>query len=305
MTASKVVRSQQTTANEVVRSQQRTANEVSGYLTESAVLAPPRGATVRSRVLHQPVQAGIRRSIGGFVALLAVPLFAQSDAELARGTAVYNRSCATGYCHGLAGSPGSSAPGLAGRNLPISQITKATLEGVPGTPMPGWKTLLPEPDLKAVIAYVIKLSAEPPAPVRPPRPPRAAKRPPEIQRGRDLFFDATRGAQRCGTCHVSDGWGTPIGPELKGVTADLKAIVSKNTATAKMKSGESFPVLLIAQTKEMVRVYDLSSALPVLRTLSPGDVEIVPGSLWTHAAATANYTSEELAAIAPFLKSAK
>ncbi len=239
-----------------------------------------------------------------FAATTALPLIAQDDAEIARGAAIYTRSCATGYCHGPGGSAGNNAPRLAGRNLPLAQIVKATSDGVPGTPMPGWKSAMPDGDLRAVIAYVARLSAGTAPPVIPPRPPRTM-RPPEIQRGRDLFFDATRGAQRCGSCHQVDNWGTPIGPDLKGFTGDIRAVVSKNASTAKMKTGESFPVLLVAKASDMVRVYDMSSLLPVLRSMLPNEVEIVSGSTWTHAAAIANYKDEELTAIIPFLKSAK
>jgi len=237
-------------------------------------------------------------------AMIAFTVNAQDDAEAARGAAIYTRSCATGYCHGPSGSAGNNAPRLAGRNLPLAQIVKATTDGVPGTPMPGWKTAMPEADLKAVIAYVARLSASAPVPVLPARPPRTT-RPPDVQRGRDLFFDATRGAQRCGSCHQADGWGTPIGPDPKGFAGDVRAVVSKNASTARMKNGESFPVLLVAKTSEMVRVYDLSSLLPVLRSMLPSEVEIVNGSTWTHAAAIANYTDDELRAILPFLKTAK
>jgi len=241
----------------------------------------------------------------GLLLLTALALSAQDDAEAARGAAVYTRSCATGYCHGPGGSAGNNAPRLAGRNLPLAQIVKATSDGVPGTPMPGWKSSLPEPELKAVIAYVARLSAGPATvAVVPPRPPRTT-RPPEVQRGRDLFFDATRGAQRCGSCHQVDNWGTQIGPDVKGFSGDIRGVVSKNASTAKMKTGEAFPVLLVAKNAEMVRVYDMSSLLPVLRSMLPNEVDIVSGSAWTHASAIANYKDEELAAILPFLKSTK
>ena len=239
-----------------------------------------------------------------FIVFAALTLHAQDDAEAARGAAIYTRSCATGYCHGPGGSAGNNAPRLAGRNLPLAQIVKATSDGVPGTPMPGWKTAMPDAELKAVIAYVARLSAGAPVPVIPPRPART-QRPPDIQRGRDLFFDATRGAQRCGSCHTLDGWGTPIGPDLKGFAGDVRGVISKNSSTARMKNGETFPVLLVATTADAVRVYDMSSPLPVLRSMLPSEVEIAAGSTWTHAAAIANYKDEELAAMAPFLKSAK
>ncbi|MEO8026298.1 MAG: c-type cytochrome [Bryobacteraceae bacterium] len=234
-----------------------------------------------------------------------IPVSAQPpDPELVRGAAVYTRSCAVGYCHGPGGSAGNNAPRLAGRNLPLAQITRVTSEGVPGTAMPGWKASLPEADLRAVIAYVARLSSGAPMPVMPTRPQRV-RRPPDVQLGRDLFFDATRAALRCGTCHSVDGWGTAIGPDVAGFKGDIRSVVSKNASTAQIKTGERFPALLVSKTADEVRVYDLGAVLPVLRSFEPGDIEIVAGSTWTHAGAIANYKDEELASILPFLKAAK
>lgn len=240
----------------------------------------------------------------GLMLLAAIRLSAQpprEDPAVIKGAAVFAKSCSTGYCHGRAGAAGTNAPALAGKNLPLAQIARATTDGVPGTAMPGWKTTLPEDDLRAVITYVARISTGAPLILPPPRTPRVT-RPADVQRGRDLFFDATRGAQRCGTCHQADGWGTQVGPDPRGFKGDIRGVAARNVETVRLKSGEAFPALLIFKGSDAVRVYDLSSPLPVLRSFAPADVTITPGSSWTHSAAIANYTDEELAAIPAFLK---
>ena len=75
---------------------------------------------------------------------------------LERGVVVFAQSCATGYCHGAAGAAGS-APRLRGRSLGLNRVSAAVRDGIPQSAMPGWKDLLSEGDLSAVIAYVMSL----------------------------------------------------------------------------------------------------------------------------------------------------
>jgi hypothetical protein len=53
---------------------------------------------------------------------------------------------------------------------------------------------------------------------------------------------------------------------------------------------------------DRIRVYDLSSRLPVLRTFAPAEVVLTPGSSWTHTAAASLYTDAELEAISRYLR---
>ena len=121
-----------------------------------------------------------------------------------------------------------------------------------------------------------------------------------------MFFDAAR-TGACGSCHELDGWGVPVGPDLAalppGRFADLRAVATRGVVTARPKGGEPpFPALLVERTEARVRVYDLTAALPVLRTFAAAQIAIEPGSSWRHEQATRIYTSAELESIAVYLR---
>ncbi len=74
-----------------------------------------------------------------------------------QGEAVFSKTCATGYCHGIRGGP-SGAPRLAARGFNQAYIDKVVRNGVPDTGMTSFTTRLSPPDLVAVIAYVATLN---------------------------------------------------------------------------------------------------------------------------------------------------
>lgn len=95
-----------------------------------------------------------------------------SPAHLAAGSRVYRRIC--GQCHGLAGDgrgptgpwvyphPRDFRPGLfkatAGGSKPrVETLARQVRRGVPGTAMPAFD-LIPEEEVRAVVAYVVHLS---------------------------------------------------------------------------------------------------------------------------------------------------
>ena len=62
------------------------------------------------------------------------------------------------------------------------------------------------------------------------------------------------------------------------------------------------PLTVVAEkAADRIRVYDLSSRLPVLRTFAPAEVVLTPGASWTHGAAASLYTDAELEAISRYL----
>ena len=236
--------------------------------------------------------------------------------ELERGTVVFAQSCATGYCHGAAGAAGS-APTLRGRSLNFNHVSKAVRDGIPQSAMPGWKDLLSEGDLSAVIAYVMSLEhADEPGFPEIPMPPGVGPASyvdfpgPELaRRGRDLFFDATRGIQ-CSTCHSAGGRGIAVGPDLDSPTvADqdrflslVRASRSRHVLTATLKDQCVFPALRFELNKGWMKLYDLTSTPPVLRTFASSTiVSLVNAQDWSHKSVTLDYEDEELKAIAEFL----
>jgi cytochrome c2 len=232
---------------------------------------------------------------------LAMQVAAQ-DADLALGAKVFAQSCAVGYCHGTAGAA-NRGPRLAGRGFDRGFVEKVIRDGVPGTGMPGFKSMK-SADLNAVIAYVMNISgggsvsaapAHMPAPEAPQFP-----GPPEAKKGKDLFFDATRGT-RCGTCHALEDWGVAVGPNVTGrSTAGLRRKVSASVKQV-TAGGLRFPALVVSRKNDVVTLYDVADAPPVLRTFAANEVKMEDGAGWTHAAVTRHYTDAELASIGVYL----
>jgi len=251
-----------------------------------------------------------------WLSLLLLPAVGAQEA-LERGGVVFAQSCATGYCHGAAGAAGS-APKLRGRSLDFNHVSAAVRDGISQSAMPGWKDLLSEGDLSAVIAYVMSLehadeAGFPEIPMPPGVGPAAYvdfPGPPLARRGRDLFFDATRGIQ-CSTCHSAAGRGIAVGPDLGGPTvADqdrflslVRASRSRHVLTATLKDKCVFPALRFEQNEGWIKLYDLTSAPPVLRTFAASTiVSLVNAQGWSHKSVTRDYEDEELKAIVEFLE---
>lgn len=239
------------------------------------------------------------------IALLLAQVTAAPEA-VARGEKIFSASCAVGYCHG-AGGAASRGPRLRGRIFTSEYLHKVTREGIPNTAMPPWKGRLPEADIHDVVAYIASLSSvSGSAGVPPAAPPPSAlhdfEGPPEVQEGRKLFFDSTRAA-RCATCHSMGGLGTAIGPNL--ARSKLVAFPERTrlVGTARLKNGARFPALLVEKTSKLVRLYDLSSPLPVLRSVQPSEFGgWNPKTTWRHDAAARGYSEAELKTILSFVR---
>jgi cytochrome c oxidase cbb3-type subunit III len=141
----------------------------------------------------------------GTVAIAAAqppkPIDKPTAADLARGAAVFAESCSR--CHGLDGS-GGAGPRLTRPKLSRAADEAAIIEivrqGVPGGAMPPiW--ILPEADVVRVAAYVRSLGRRPPEPL-----------PGDPAAGRAVY---TRLA--CASCHLVDGVGTAVGPDLSAI----------------------------------------------------------------------------------------
>lgn len=91
---------------------------------------------------------------------------AAGPANAEKGKAIYQQSCVT--CHG----PEGKGDGIVGKSLvpPVKDFTseeskhkspaelqKVIEEGMPGTAMPSWKTVLPPQDIQDVLAHVLVL----------------------------------------------------------------------------------------------------------------------------------------------------
>jgi mono/diheme cytochrome c family protein len=237
--------------------------------------------------------------------LLLLALAAAAGAQnlpdvLKQGETVFNKSCATGYCHGARGT-GGGAPRIAARGFDQAFIANTVLRGVPATAMPAFGATLSRSDVTAVVAYVASLNGVTgPARINAP----AAKLSGDAARGRDLFSDAVRSFGRCSTCHEVGGLGIAIATPIAKVPADaaaLKALATPQVSTVTIGS-DSMPALVVSQKANAVIFYDLTSAPPVLRTEAPAAIQTRDGSTWRHSSVTGSYNDAEVSAILTYLR---
>ena len=107
----------------------------------------------------------------------------------------------------------------------------------------------------------------------------------------------------CSKCHELEKRGSPVASTIRKIPADLRAI-DADTVTVSAAGESSFPAIVFEQTEKRVRVFDLSSQLPVMRTFAPASVKLTPGSTWKHRDAITAYSDAELRDIAAYLQSA-
>lgn len=233
--------------------------------------------------------------------LFFLPLVASAQSPVTRGADVFARTCATPYCHGPKGA-GGAAPKLSDRGFDEPYIASLTRAGVPGTAMQGYGSTLARADFNAVVAYVASLNGiEPRANAQPVEPKLSVA----AAHGRDLFFDAVRGVERCGTCHQVQGLGIAIAPivRIPATIAGLREPDMPDVHSARI-GADRFPTIVVSEGGKRTVLYDLSILPPVLRSVNSGDVGIVDYNAWLHSTVTKAYSDRDLESILAFLKSA-
>jgi mono/diheme cytochrome c family protein len=227
-----------------------------------------------------------------------------------RGEEIYNVNCATAYCHGPKGGF-AGAPRLAARGFEAEFLNATIRGGIAGTAMTGFAGKLPPSDLAAVVGYVASLNGigtssarggGPGAGNERPQPPRLLAA--GAARGRELFFDAVRGVDRCSTCHEVDGFGIPIAGAITSIPADvraLRALAAPHVKTATLPD-DTMPALVVSNGSRGVIFYDLTARPPVLRTADQSAVKLTDGSTWRHSSALAAYNDDALESILAFLR---
>src|SRR5262245_23061367 len=171
--------------------------------------------------------------------LLLVPALAAAQSlpdVLKQGEDVFNKTCATGYCHGAQGA-GGGAPRITARGFDQTFINNTVTRGVPNTGMQSFANTLSRAELNAVVAYVPRLNgaSNPVVAANLPAPAGAPTLSADATRGRDLFFDAVRGFGRCSTCHEVNGIGIPVAAPIVTIpanAAELKALTTPRVSTA-------------------------------------------------------------------------
>ena len=123
-----------------------------------------------------------------------------------QGRMVFRFSCS--ICHGLGATGGMRAPDLTrGRwahGGSDAAIFRTISEGVRGTEMPGSQGFLMEEQVWSVIAYLRSLSAASVSPIEGDR-----------EAGERIFF----GSSACSRCHMVNGKGGRLGPDLSRIGA--------------------------------------------------------------------------------------
>lgn len=128
--------------------------------------------------------------------------------DRAAGQRIFDAQCA--WCHGNGGD-GGTGPNLHGKlrhATTLASIVDIITNGIPGTDMPSFRLGLTERSTRQTATYVLSLS-------------RSAARP--------GLGNADRGAavyqsSGCGSCHVVDGRGGILGPELTTIGGRRGAI---------------------------------------------------------------------------------
>jgi len=245
-----------------------------------------------------------------FFLLIPLPGWSQDlQRVLKQGQEVFDKTCATSYCHGQRGTTGS-APRLAARGFDQDFLTNTITRGVPGTSMAGFGTTLSRPEITAVAAYLATLNGIANPKVTGAGPTGAAEAPAvpalssEAARGRALFSEAYRSFGRCSTCHEVEGIGISVTTSIAKVPANVAALKALDTPPVKTATvgGEQMPALVLSQGKQRTLFYDLTQPPPVLRNMDPSEVQIAEGTRWRHSSVVTSYTDAELASVLTYLR---
>lgn len=173
-------------------------------------------------------------ALAGTTSAFAQPATTKTENPLAgdakaidAGKNIYRGRC--GVCHGI------DAKGYRGSDLTTgdwvhggsdAQIFRTIARGVPGTEMPGHGTMS-EDEVWMVIAYLRTLSA----------PGGAAAERGDAARGEQLYQSKTKG--NCAQCHMIDGRGGRLGPNLSRIGASRSAAALEREIR---RPGEVIPV---------------------------------------------------------------
>jgi hypothetical protein len=140
-----------------------------------------------------------------------------------------------------------------------------------------------------------------------PKPPITA----QATRGRELFLHSPKGTA-CATCHLVDGQGTAVGPDLidigsvvgpHGLVGTIKMSMTAYVQEVQTKTNGTFPGIQKQKDGDTLQIWDLSQMPPVLRTLQSADVtSMKQNDRWKHPPTSAGYTQRELADIIAYLK---
>lgn len=161
------------------------------------------------------------------ILILHVCLLAQSPHETAvqKGAVLFDKSCTA--CHG-AKAQGGRAPNLTRGDWKFGgsdeAIARNISKGIAGTQMPAFA--MPDDDAKAIVAYLRSLESS--------KPEEAVTG--NAEKGSALFF----GSAKCGNCHMFQGRGGRLGPDLTNAGEERKVAELRKSIedpSASLRSG--------------------------------------------------------------------
>jgi len=137
------------------------------------------------------------------------------------------------------------------------------------------------------------------------------REPAQVGRGRAIFFESDAAGTRCGSCHAIEKKGTPAGPDLgrlamlapRAIKMAVLSTITQYVVVAKLKSGGSFPAMKASEEGTEVKLFDLSTNPPQLKSLPKADVAgYEPNSTWKHPPESTRLTAAQLADVIGFLR---
>jgi len=136
---------------------------------------------------------------------------------VAQGHTLFNQTCTA--CHGMDGSEGERAPALVGERrffrLSENALYDAIKHGIPGTGMPAMS--IPDDSIWKIVVFIraMRSSAS------------EVDVPGNVAHGREVFF----GKGGCSSCHMLNGKGGIIGPDLSNIGAEITLKRMKESLT--------------------------------------------------------------------------
>lgn len=133
--------------------------------------------------------------------------FGHGPEVVAEGHAIFNQTCTT--CHGMDGSEGERAPALVGERrffrLSENALYDTIKHGIPGTGMPALN--LPDESIWKIVVFIraMRSSAS------------EVDVPGDVAHGKQVFS----GKGGCVKCHMINGEGGTIGPDLSNIGAQI------------------------------------------------------------------------------------
>jgi mono/diheme cytochrome c family protein len=217
--------------------------------------------------MKKHVAIGVGLLIGVFCCLTAIsaqtppPSAAQVDrARIDAGKRLFADTCQNDHCHGGSARNMEDHSGFTAEHL-----RHVIIEAVPDAGMQAFKGVYVPEQVEQLVAYILSVSADPGASAARTAPQLAPAHVAAIHgelsgdatAGRALFFAATH-AQNCLDCHMFQGKGGQVGPDLANVGGKparelfRRIVMRENHVTARMPTDEYASKYSLRQLLDLV-----------------------------------------------------